>query len=222
MKITDKADHDPVTDLALVDIYMRWALQAAEEVVGKQGLGVVLRQNGLERFVDNYPSNEVKANGTRFRDYANFMAGLHSFYGRAGKSMALRIGRLSAKYTIEQEGAKFGLTAVVAAAKLLPLPMQMKMGLETNQGLLRKMSQSIGEDLRMRVEDRGDKFAYINEDCALCAGKQADEKICWVFNGALQEGLKWQTGKEFEIAEVECRAQGAPACVWEISKTPKA
>ena len=61
----------------------------------------------------------------------------------------------------------------------------------------------------------------IYEDCALCAGKQAAEKICWVFNGALQEALKWQTGKDFEIAEVECRALGAPACVWEISKTPK-
>ena len=38
MTISNKAEHDPVTDLTLVDIYMRWALQAAEEVVGKQGL----------------------------------------------------------------------------------------------------------------------------------------------------------------------------------------
>jgi len=35
------------------------------------------------------------------------------------------------------------------------------------------------------------------------------------------EGVRWLTGKEFEVEEVECRATGAPACVWEISKTPK-
>ena len=28
-------------------------------------------------------------------------------------------------------------------------------------------------------------------------------------------------GKELEIDEVQCRAQGAPTCVWEISKKPK-
>jgi len=33
--------------------------------------------------------------------------------------------------------------------------------------------------------------------------------------------MHWLTGKNFEIQEVECRAQGAKACVWEISKTPK-
>jgi hypothetical protein len=36
-----------------------------------------------------------------------------------------------------------------------------------------------------------------------------------------QEAIHWLTGKEFEVQEVECRAMGAPACVWEINKTPK-
>jgi predicted hydrocarbon binding protein len=28
-------------------------------------------------------------------------------------------------------------------------------------------------------------------------------------------------GKEYDIQETECRALGAPACGWEISKQPK-
>jgi predicted hydrocarbon binding protein len=36
-----------------------------------------------------------------------------------------------------------------------------------------------------------------------------------------QEAIHWLTGKEFEVQKVECRAMGAPACVWEINKTPK-
>jgi predicted hydrocarbon binding protein len=37
----------------------------------------------------------------------------------------------------------------------------------------------------------------------------------------IQGLLNWQTGKELEIEEVQCRAEGAPTCIWEISKKPK-
>jgi len=73
----------------------------------------------------------------------------------------------------------------------------------------------------LRIEDRGGKWAYVAPECAMCAGKAADDRICWLFNGTLQESLHWQTGRDLQIEEVECRALGAPACVWEVSKTPK-
>jgi hypothetical protein len=60
MEIKDKTPQDPIASLFLVDAYMRWALLAAEEVVGKQGLHVLLRQHGLERFIDNYPPELLK------------------------------------------------------------------------------------------------------------------------------------------------------------------
>jgi predicted hydrocarbon binding protein len=221
MDIRKKKEHDPVADLYTVDAYMRWAVQAAEEVVGKKGLDIVLRQAGLGRLVDNYPPNELKISGNfTFGDYANLSAELLNFFGRAGKSMTMRIGRLSAKHAIEQQSAVFGLAALMTA-KLLPIPSQLKMGMATMQNGFKKLSQSVGQDMRLRLEDRGSKVAYIAEDCPFCAGKAADEPMCWGFNGSLHEGLNWQIGKEFDIVEVECRAMGAPACVWEVSKTPK-
>jgi predicted hydrocarbon binding protein len=221
MVITPKTERDPVAELYMVDAYMRWALLAAEEVVGHQGLGIVLRQSGLERLIDNYPPNELKLSGSlTYGDYASLSAGLLTFYGRAGKSMVLRIGRISAKHGIEQQGALFGLGAVIAA-KILPLPQQLKIGLDTIQNGFQKLANSVGQQLHLHVEDRGDKWAYVAPECAMCAGKGADDRICWLFNGTLQESLHWQTGKDLVIEEVECRALGAPACVWEVSKTPK-
>ncbi len=218
MAIKNKPEHDPISDNAIVDAYMRWALMAAEEVAGKSGLAIVLKQSGLETFVDNYPAEELRVSGkVSFGQYANLSARLFDFFGRAGKSMTLRIGRLSAKYAIEKQSALFGLGALVAS-KILPLPTQIKMGLEAMQSGFRKL---YGEALHVRLEDRGDRFAYIDEACATCAGKQADAVMCYAFTGALHEALLWQTGKTFDIVEVECRAMGAPACVWEISKTPK-
>jgi predicted hydrocarbon binding protein len=222
MKIESRPEHDPVADLYTADAYMRWALLAAEEVVGKRGLVVVLREAGLERFIDNYPPEELTkpSQNITFGDYAAFNAALFDFFGRAGKSMVLRIGRLSVKYSIERQAEVFNI-ATALASKVLPIPTQVKMGLENIQKGFRKLSQSVGQDQRLRVEDRGDKLAYITEDCPMCAGKTADEPICWQWTGSLKEAAHWQTGKEFDVVQVECRAIGDPACVWEISKTPK-
>lgn len=221
MEIKARSLPDPVAALYMVDGYMRWALLAAEEVVGHQGLSIVLRQAGLERLINNYPPNDLKLSGAlTYGDYANLNAGLLSFYGRAGKSMLLRIGRLSAKHGIDQQGALFGLGAVLAA-KVLPIPAQLKIGLDTIQNGFQRLASSAGQELHLRVEDRGDTWAYVAPECAMCAGKESDGAPCYLFTGTLQESLRWQTGRDFDIQEMACRALGAPACVWEVSKTPK-
>jgi hypothetical protein len=221
MEIRNKTQHDPVTDLYMVDAYMRWALQASEEVVGAKGMHIVLREAGLEKLIDNYPPNETKASGHfTFGDYANLSATLLTFFGRAGKSMTLRIGRISTQHGIEQQSAAFGLDVLVKASRLLPLTAQLKAGMAVMQNGYRKLSQSVGQDLVLSIEDRGDKLAYVAESCPYCAGKEADFPICWIHNGVLAQSQHWLTGKQFEIIEVECKAMGAPACVWEVKKEP--
>jgi predicted hydrocarbon binding protein len=221
MDVRDKTERDPVADLTIVDAYMRWALLAAEEVVGKRGLAIVLRDAGLERFIDSYPPDEVKPiSGLTFGDYASLSAGLLRFFGRASKGMLRRIGRLSARHGIRQQSSLFGLATAVSS-KLLPVPMQLRIVLNNMQSGFRKLSQEMGQEVHLRLEDRGQAFAYVDEDCSQCAGKEADAPICLIRTGTLQEALKWITSKEFEVQEVECRAMGAPACVWEITKRPK-
>jgi predicted hydrocarbon binding protein len=214
LEIRNRAVHDPVADLPIVDAYMRWALLAAEEVVGKPGLSAILRQISLAHLIDNYPPELLQVSGNlRYGDYANLNCGLLEFFGRAGKSMTMRVGRISARHGIEQQSEIFGI-AVLIASKILPLPTQIKKGLESMQNGYRRLMPNV----RLSLEDRGDKIAYITETCSFCADKEANGHICWTFGGVLQGLLTWQTGKELEIEEVQCRAQGAPTCVWEIGK----
>jgi len=221
MEIKDKPQKDPVADLFLVDAYMRWALLAAEEVVGKQGLTVLLRNNKLERFIDNYPPEVLKISGTiTLGDYAQLCAGVLTFFGRAGKSMVIRTGRLTSKYAIEKQSGVYNVAAK-AAAKLLPSSMQVKMVLENMANGYNKLYTENGQALHFKVEERSDKWAFISEDCPLCAGKAADTPMCWGRIGLLKEALTWLTGKDFDVEETECRAMGAPACVWEVNKSPK-
>jgi len=220
MEIKNKSN-DPVASLFLVDAYMRWALLAAEEVVGKQGLQVLLRERGLDRFIDNYPPELLKISGTiTLGEYAELCAGLLTFFGRAGKSMVIRSGRLTSKYAIEKQSAVYN-AAAKTAAKLMPPAMQVKVVLDSMANGYNKLYAENGQELHFSVEDRGEKWAFISVECPLCAGKESDTAMCWGRIGTLKEGILWLSGKEFDVEEVECRALGANACVWEISKTPK-
>jgi predicted hydrocarbon binding protein len=221
MEINNKPLHDPIADLHMADAYMRWQLLAAEEVVGKQGLVTVLRENGLEKFIDNYPPEEFNFNSKiTTGEYAALSAALMTFYGRAGRGMTLRIGRLSCKMAIEKQGALFNVAGSLAL-KLLPIGQQLKVGMENMQSGFRKLGESIGEDYQLSIEDRGETVAYIAKACPMCAGKQADAAICTIFTGNLEEGVRWLTGKEHQVVETTCRAKGDPACVWEVSKAVK-
>jgi predicted hydrocarbon binding protein len=221
MEIKPKPTHDPVADLHIADAYMRWQLLAAEEVVGKQGLATVLRENGLEKFIDNYPAENFNFDGRiTTGEYSALSAALMTFYGRAGRGMTLRIGRLGCKMAIEKQGALFNVAGSLAL-KLLPVGQQLKLGMENLQSGFRKLGESIGEDYGLSVEDRGETIAYIANACPMCAGQQADAAICTIFTGNLEEGARWLTGHEHQVVETSCRAKGDPACVWEVSKAAK-
>lgn len=220
MKISPCLSPDPAAELKMVDAYLRWALIAAEEVVGKQGINVVLREAGLERVINHLPANELVATGTfTFGDYANLNGALLNFFGRAAKSMVLRIGRLSAKQGIDQQGAMFGIAALLAS-KILPYPTQVKLNLEAMRDGFVKVYGQAGQKPKLAIEDQGDSWAYLDYNCANCAGKQSDAPMCWIHVGVIQEAVRWQTGKEAVVTQTACRALGAEACVWAVNKAP--
>jgi predicted hydrocarbon binding protein len=101
-------------------------------------------------------------------------------------------------------------------ARQLPLALNLRAGLE----VLQAGYQTLMPHMRYRLEDHGAAWAYITETCPMCAGQQANQAMCWLFSGVLEEAAHWQTGKLFEVKETACRALGAVACVWEVSKQP--
>jgi predicted hydrocarbon binding protein len=223
MEIKIKSTHDPLGDKGVVNAYFRWALMATEEVAGKQGLGIVLRDNGLERFIDNYPPEDfTDSAGVLQKEYTTLCTGLLTFFGRAGRGSLTRIGKRSARLAIDKQMESMGVGPLIAAARLLPTGLKLKAGLEANIVAFKKVYKDCGIDWHAHLEDRGDKLAYIVEDCSMCIDREADSAICMVWTGTLNEAVLWLLEAEHDVQEVECRAQGAKACVWEISKKPKA
>ncbi len=220
MDIRNKAKHDPVADMGMPNSYVRWALEAIEEVAGKNGLTIILREAGLQAFKDNFPPDNDDFDGLTMGQYADLNAAVLNFFGRAARSMSMRVGRVSSRQGIEKQAELFNVVALMAL-KVMPLSMQFKLGGTQLHDGYHKMYAANGQQYISRFEDGGDAWEHIIETCPMCAGKVAEEPICWLFTGSLQELILWLTGKEFEIVETECRAMGAPACIWRISKKPK-
>ncbi len=71
MDIQNKTDRDPVVELPMIEAYMRCALMAAEAEIGDRDLNLILRDNKLERFISNYPPDNLKLNpDITISDYA--------------------------------------------------------------------------------------------------------------------------------------------------------
>ena len=184
---------------------MRQALLAIAEVMGERGLKVVLRQVGLERYVDELPPDDLEQ-GIRTAEYAELNQAVEEFYGRAGKGMLRRIGRASFRYGVEEQAALMGVAG--AALKLMPQKTRIKF-------ILTQMAKSlmeVNEETHIEVDETPEGFVLTDFTCGVCCCREAERPICHLYVGSISEAVKWATGRDYEVREIECRAMGAGAC----------
>jgi len=184
---------------------MRQAIMAIGQVMGQQGLKVVLREAGLERYVDELPPNDLEQDVSTV-DYAALNQAVEEFYGRAGKGMLQRIGRASFRYGVEEQATLMGVAG--AAMKLMPQKTRIKF-------ILTQMAKSlmdVNQDTTIEVQETPQGFVFADFTCGVCCCRKADHPICHLYIGSISEAVKWATGQEYEVREIECRAIGAEAC----------
>ncbi len=184
---------------------MRQAILAIGEVMGERGLKVVLRQVGMERYVDELPPNDLEQ-GVSTTEYAALNQAVEEFYGRAGKGMLKRIGRASFHYGVEEQTALMGVAG--AALKLMPQKTRIKFILtQTAKSLM-----DVNDETYIEVQETPEGFVFADFTCGVCCGRKAEHPICHLYIGSISEAVKWATGHDYEVREIECRAMGAEAC----------
>jgi len=184
---------------------MRQAILAVSEVMGERGLKAVLRQAGLARYADELPPNNLEQ-GVSTVDYAALNQAVQEFYGRAGKGMLQRIGRASFRYGIEEQATLMGVAGT--ALKLMPQKTRIKF-------ILTQMAKSlmdVNEDTTIEVQETPQGFVFADYTCGVCCGRKAEQPICHLYIGSISEAVKWATGQDYEVREIECRAMDVDAC----------
>jgi len=189
----------------LVNGLMRQAILAVEEVMGTNGLNAMLRQAGLERYVGNPPPDDLEL-GAHASEYAALNRAVQIFYGRGGKGILRRIGRASFRYGVEEQATLMGLIG----AGLRVMPQKVRARFVLNQ--MAKALMDTNDEVCIVVEQLPEGLVFADYSCAVCYNQRAEEPICHLYVGSIDEAVRWATGRDYSVREIACRATGEPAC----------
>ena len=192
----------------------RIILLSMEEVMGRNGVHAVLKLASLSHLIENYPSDNTEL-GFPFKTLGGITDMLESAYGpHGGRGLALRVGRACFNYGVRQYGTQLGLTEM--AFRLLPLPMKVNAGARVFAEFFNNFT-----DQRVRLEESDSKLFWHIDRCPLCWERKAQDPVCHLAVGLLQEALYWLSGgKVFNVEEQTCIATGDTTCTIVIDPTP--
>jgi hypothetical protein len=196
-------------DSVIINSLVRQALTSMEEVMGEHGLNAVLKSCGLDKFVGNFPPNDLEPS-INASQYAQLNQAIEDFYGRGGKGMLRRIGKASFQYGVREQAALLGVAGV--ALKVMPQKERIKFILNGMANALKKSNPEVDAYL----DESDGKLAYVESTCAICNGRHSEKSICYLYIGSVSEAVQWATGKEYEVTETHCLAKGDAYCRFEI------
>ncbi len=195
--------------------FARIAIQAYEEIMGKNGLNAILNLAGLSHLIDNYPPDNL-GREFDFSAFSSIHIALEEMYGpRGGRGLSLRAGRATFNDALRNFGALAGVSDL--AFKVLPLQAKLRIGLLAMAKIFSQVS-----DQHSTVEEKDNEFFYTIHRCPVCWGRKgADKPVCYIATGLLQAGLAWVSGgMEFRMNESKCVAVGDEICEFVIQKEP--
>ncbi len=192
----------------------RLYLKSLEEVLGESGLNALLNLVGLSQFIVELPPDDLERSFD-FAFMASISQALDDSYGpRGGRRLALQSGRIVFQHGLRIFGPLVGATDL--AFRVLPLSTKVRIGLPLLSRIFTQFSDQV-----TRVESYATYHLYYIDRCPVCWGRTADEAVCHVATGVLQEALHWVSGgEEFLVEETACIAAGAESCVFRITREP--
>ncbi len=175
--------------------------------MGVYSLHMMLRQAGLDRYVDRLPSGNRRAE-IYSSEYARFQKEIRDYYGRGARGSLNRIGRRVFQ-RMERE-AVFPDKIRLLWIRLLPAVARRRQILDWLAGQLQMPDGKISNhtlDL--------DLIFVVHSSDSTC-GQSENQPVCWVTQGMLQEALVWATDEELDIEEITCQAAGGETCTFRI------
>lgn len=187
--------------------YLRHLLQAIDEEMGRQGLRMVLRQTGLERYVSTLPANN-RETVSFASELAALQEGIRAYYGHGARGSLNRIGRAAWRRMLAE--APVGQRLRLHYARLLPEPTR---AMKLLQELLREICEGEGiSSVHLLDPD----LILVDESSDFTIGQTDEMNICWVTQGMLEEVLQWGSNQEYDVEEITCRATGGAVCKFQI------
>lgn len=192
----------------------RIILTAMEQIMGRHGVNAVLNLAHLYPLVNNYPPNNLNLEFS-FAEVSAIQQTLDEMYGvRGGRGLALRAGRETWKYALQEFVPVLGITDL--ASRILPLGIKIKIGLEVFAETFNKFTD---QQVRLGEDERG--YLWMIDRCPVCWQRSSNTPCCHLAVGLLEQSMNWVSrGRRFHVEEVSCIACGDDTCTIVISKKP--
>ncbi len=195
-------------------------LTQVEDMMGRRSLIMLLRQTGLDEYIDKAPPSDDTPTIT-VGQYSELLANIYEIFGaRGAKPIFLRGGRLGAAEIRKQRPAQFALGG--AALKLLPTAKRMRIVLDK---LVAQGEEMYGATYGLAEEE--DAFYLSIADCHYCAAiahharqtnRRINRPVCHIPTAVIAEMVEWATGQKHLVEETSCIAVGDPVCRFRIAK----
>ncbi len=193
---------------------VRTYLEALRDILGSNGIDVLLKIAGLARWIDVPPPDDLEKE-VDFADFSRLCAVMDEFYGLRGGHGVARRAAWASYGPLRQALADI---PDVANWDKVDLVLEKKI-----KGVLVGTSRILSgvSDQYTTVEEDDASFFFTVHQCPVCWGRTYDIPLCHSILGALEEAVRWTTsGIPFKIEEIQCKATGHEVCQFRISKTP--
>jgi predicted hydrocarbon binding protein len=176
--------------------------------MGAEMLATVLETSHLPADLANPQTASRYNSATAAQAYAEIQSAMRQYYGRGARGTLHRMGRLMWGKLLET--ASVPEKAQAQIIRSLPLSMRAKPALELLAHILRQRPGEITLhtlDLDLMLVDRASPATL---------GQPAQPPLCHITLGLIQETLFWATGREHDVEETACRANGSDDCEFKI------
>lgn len=206
--------HD-VENRTMPNASLRTLLKATEEVMGTNGLKAVLNLGGLQKYINNFPPNNLEPDVT-MAEYAAAQQAVEDFYGgRGARAMLTQIGRATFRYGLEEQPAILGIAGL--ALRMLPEKLKAKW-------ILSRIVDAGNKRLNMGVElvEEDETYDLVYANCPGMFRERDDQTMgCYTTVGVMQEALRWVSGgKNYRVQQVACKRVGDEQCRFCVWKEP--
>jgi len=188
--------------------FLHQFVQTTAAELGQDNLSTVLVKAGLPSDWGSPAHLDSLDEVIAAKAYAGLQQAMRTYYGRGARGILMRVGSKLWDHLLD--GASLPLKAQAKVLRGLPLNARRKAALELLANLLGSKKGDVTVhtlDLDLLLADHASPSTLDQSD---------SEHICYVTLGLLRECLFWATGKEPDIEETSCRANGEDSCEFKI------
>jgi hypothetical protein len=197
---------------------MRVYLETIQSIVGTHGLKSVLNYAHLETYIDNFPplNNRLEI---PLEDLQHLFHSLLELFGQRGiRSLQMQVGQQIIIKSLEKQS--WIIKLMLPVRFLVPERRRLRIGLKKLIEAVEKRYPP-SDDLQgpqLKLEEGKDGFVIIYGNNWESEDVLSQSPVCHSTAGSIKGFAEWTTGHAYNVREVECRALGNPADVFEISK----